>query len=128
MSIQWVDNWSEASVPLLVAGGFEHNGEPIYVGRAPHEESLIPGTLRLETKIVPDQVSGTARIKTQNVCVRWAPKFQFQEKKRNGKIEIDPQLSLFLYGSLSFKVTISFCPQLWRKRAREAQEREEIKL
>ena len=56
MSIEWVGHWSEASVPLLVGGGVDLNGVPIYVGRALHEESLIPGTLRLTTK---------------NVCVRW---------------------------------------------------------
>ena len=42
MSIQWVEAWTEA-LPA-VPGGLDRDGSDLYVARAMHEESLIPGT------------------------------------------------------------------------------------
>ena len=50
MSIQWVGAWTEAAPG--VAGGRDRDGSVLYVARARHEESLIPGTWRPASKSV----------------------------------------------------------------------------
>ena len=53
MSIQWVGPWHVSKVPEnAVPGGVDRDGSPLYVGRALHEESLIPGTWRPATNSV----------------------------------------------------------------------------
>ena len=53
MSIQWVGPWSEASVPPnAVLGGVDLAGTHLYVARALHEESLIPGKWKPALKSV----------------------------------------------------------------------------
>ena len=50
MSIQWVEAWSE-DLPA-VPGGLDRDGSDLYVARAMHEESLIPGTWKPASKSV----------------------------------------------------------------------------
>ena len=50
MSIQWVSGLTEAAPG--VPGGLDRDGSVLYVARARHEESLIPGTWRPASKSV----------------------------------------------------------------------------
>ena len=81
MSIRWVPGCG-SSVPSNAVPGGVDRGTRLYVARASHAGSLVPG------KLHPTY---------ETVFVRWEP--------------VSP--------NFGFKVTASFCAQLWRKGAHE---------